>query len=87
MKFYTNKEYIFKTENSYIRPDFICLDRKKIIEFDGSCWHSSSRTNISRSTLRDSEIIKKGFEVLHIDEIDFKTNKNMVIEKCLNFLR
>lgn len=86
MKNYENKEYIFKTTHSYIRPDFICLQKKKIIEFDGDYWHSNSRVNPQREEKRDCEIIKQGFQVIHIKEQDFKTDPNGTIQKCINYL-
>jgi len=86
MKKYFNKEYIFKTNSSYIRPDFICLSRKKIIEFDGTYWHSPRKANILRDQFRDDKILEKGFQVLHILEYDFEKDKEGIIQKCLNFL-
>ena len=86
MKDYKNKEFIFKTEKSFIRPDFICLKNKKVIEFDGDYWHSEAKVNPKREAQRDLEIVNKGYEVLHIREQDFKTDPNETIQKCVNYL-
>jgi very-short-patch-repair endonuclease len=87
MKKYTNKEYFFKTNKSIIRPDFICLERKKIIEFDGDYWHNKNLTaNVKREKERDLSIIDMGYDVLHIKESDFRQNKEKVLQECVNFL-
>ncbi len=86
MKDYKNKEYILKVENTYVRPDFICLQRKKIIEFDGSYWHSNKKANPIREKTRDAKIKLVGYQILHIAEKDFKENMDGEVEKCLNFL-
>lgn len=86
MESYVNKEYILKVENTFIRPDFICLEKNKIIEFDGDYWHSSAKVNPARETLRDTRIKNSGFSVLHVKEHEYKKDKNKVIQECLKFL-
>jgi very-short-patch-repair endonuclease len=83
---YTNKEYVLHVGSTYIRPDFICLDNKKIIEFDGAYWHSAAKTNPLREATRDKLIIDSGFSVLHIREQDYKKNKEEAIHQCIKFL-
>ena len=34
-----NNEFLVKTKKSYVKPDFIVLNYKKVIEFDGDYWH------------------------------------------------
>lgn len=82
-----NKEYVLPVGNcKFIRPDFICLDLKKIIEFDGEYWHSEAVANPLREKQRDQFIVNAGYQVLHIKERDYNANKEKVIEKCINFL-
>lgn len=86
MSDYVNKEYFLETTDSYIRPDFIDLNTKKIIEFDGDYWHSNARANPTREAHRDSEIIKCGYTVLHIREQDYNQDREKVVQECINFL-
>ena len=83
---YKNKEYILSLGNTYVRPDFICLTRKKVIEFDGDYWHSEKRGNIQRDQIRDNAIVNAGYEILHVTERNYNSDPNKVIEECLNFL-
>jgi len=87
MKTYSNKEYFLNLGTTHIRPDFIDLAKKRIIEFDGEYWHSpTSRANPAREAIRDKLIIDNGYEVLHIPEVEFKANKEKVIQECITFL-
>ena len=86
MRKYKNKEYILDVGKTYIRPDFICLDIGKIIEFDGDYWHSAAKVNPIREANRDKMIIDAGMDVLHIREQDYKKNKEETVEKCIKFL-
>lgn len=81
-----NYEYYLRLNNIVIKPDFFIKDIKKIIEFDGTYYHRTTNENKKREELRDLEILESGYEVLHISEYDFKTNKKEVIDKCLNFI-
>ena len=86
MKEYKNKEYILFVGNTYVRPDFICLERKKVIEFDGDYWHSEKVANPIREAERNQKIIDAGYELLHIKECDFKKDQQGAVNKCLKFL-
>lgn len=70
-----------------VLPDFIIGN--KIIEFDGVYWHGKNKIDSSktdREKKRDELLIKNGFEVLHINELDWYKNPEEVINKCKNFL-
>lgn len=86
MKEYKNKEYILFVGTTYVRPDFICLERKKVIEFDGDYWHSDKVSNTEREEERDQKIINTGYELLHVKECDFKKDQQGVVDQCLKFL-
>lgn len=86
MKKYQNKEYFLRVENSFIRPDFIDLEKRKIIEFDGDYWHSPKIANPLREQMRDKKIVDAGYKVLHIPEYKYKQNKEQVIQECIKFL-
>ena len=86
MQDYQNKEYILKLNKSFCRPDFVCLKNKKIIEFDGDYWHSANVANPAREAERDNRIIEMGYEIFHVKESEYKHNKQLVIDKCKNFL-
>lgn len=81
-----NNEFILELKISYCKPDYICLDSKKVIEFDGDYWHSRQE-NITRDKQRDNYIIEAGYEILHVKEFDFNLNPEKVIKECLLFLK
>lgn len=84
---YVNKEYVLVLSTTTIRPDFIDLSSKRIIEFDGDYWHSSNVTaNPEREKNRDDAIISNGYSVLHITENSYKKNKEATIQQCITFL-
>jgi hypothetical protein len=89
MKEYGNKELTLSVNNQSIKPDFVCLNRRKIIEFDGDYWHNKGdlQANLKRETLRDNNIIKENFEVFHIKEKCYNNNKQECIEQCIQFLK
>lgn len=70
-----------------VLPDFIDARQKKIIEFDGSYWHGVvGRGNKQRDIDRDAMYKKYGYNVMRVDERDFKSDPDGVVVKCLNFL-
>lgn len=83
---YVNKEYTLKLKSRSIKPDFIDVDKKMIIEFDGDYWHSSRVANPSRELERDNSILAEGFKLLRVKESDYKKNKEKVIQECIDFL-
>jgi uncharacterized damage-inducible protein DinB len=77
--------------------DIYVPELRKAIEFDGEYWHSEAGLKRSRShwpqedinnyhQLKDDHFAIKGIQVLHIKEEDWVTNKEVCIQKCLNFL-
>jgi hypothetical protein len=71
---------------------------KKGIEFDGTYWHSIEGLKRSRQDwpqedlenyhqIKDDYFKSKGIELLHINEKDWKENKEKCIKKCLDFLK
>ena len=84
-----NNEYRLKTSHRMLLPDFIDINLKKIIEFDGTYWHNAHKIknpNKLRDNVRDEILISSGYNVLHIKEEDYKNNPDECISKCLNFL-
>lgn len=86
MEEYVNKEYFLKGNGRIVRPDFICLNKKKIIEFDGDYWHRPQQANPTREKERDEFIKSLGFEVMHVREYNYNKNKQVVIDQCIKFL-
>lgn len=86
--------------------DFVDLDRKKIIEYNGDQYHAnpniynendSPHPYYKHTALLAKDIWEKdqykillakknGYEILTIWDSEYKKNKELVIEKCLNFL-
>lgn len=56
----------------------------KIIEFDGTYWHSFENQKI-KDKMRDDYLISKGFSLLIIDELVYKLNEQEVLNKCVTF--
>lgn len=81
-----NHELKLKLER-VILPDFINTNTKKIIEFDGVYWHGKiGHGNKKRIENRDEILIDNGYTILHINEDDYKNNKQGTVDRCLNFL-
>lgn len=81
-----NYEYYLKLNDILIKPDFFIKDIKKIIELDGTYYHRKNSENIKREKYRDLQIIKSGYKVHHVLELDFKSNKEKTIKKCIDFI-
>lgn len=79
---YQNKEY--RTEIGLLL-DYVDVDTKKVIEFDGDYWHGK-RGNVERERLRDEKLLQAGYEILHIKESDFRKDKQSTIQRCVQFL-
>lgn len=82
-----NYEYVLQTHESFVKPDFIILNKRKIIEFDGDYWHNKGRGNRLRDSERDVAIERQGFKVYHVAERDFKKNPQKIIQKCIEFIK
>ena len=82
-----NNEHRLLLMNGVILPDFIDLDLKKIIEFDGTYYHRNTPENSLREDKRDKMILESGYQILHVSEYDYKHNKQEIINKCINFLK
>lgn len=81
-----NNEYRLKLDRVLL-PDFIDIENKKIIEFDGVYWHGEvGKGNKSRGEEKIEIYISNGYEVLSVCENDYRKNKNFILEQCLNFL-
>lgn len=84
---YDNKEYRLLLNNGRtVLPDFIDLNSKKIIEFDGDYWHSEKVANPTKESVRDNNIEASGYTILHVKEFEFKKDKLKVLNECINFL-
>jgi G:T-mismatch repair DNA endonuclease (very short patch repair protein) len=75
----------------------------KIIEFNGSYWHCDPRLFEENYFRKDAKLYAKdiwekdkikislarnrGFDVLVIWELDFKKDKEIVIQKCIDFMK
>jgi very-short-patch-repair endonuclease/transposase len=61
--------------------DFIF--NNKIIEFDGTYYHKDKDKDIAK----DKFLNLKGYEVLHIDELEYKNYPEQILNKCIQFLK
>jgi len=76
VRFFMNNDKLFLT-------DFKCGN--KIIEYDGTYWHSFNDTQ-NNDKIKQSFLESKGYTVLRIPESDYLKNKQQVINKCINFI-
>lgn len=83
-----NKEFakMDKEHNTFYFYDFTLSHKKIIIEFDGSYWHSKEGAK-ERDEQKQKFIEDLGFKVLRIDELNYYSNKNLEIEKCMDFIK
>lgn len=82
-----NNEFRLNVTNSYILPDFFDETNGKIIEFDGVYYHRKTPQNETREKKRDEMINECGYEILHINEFEFKNKPQEIINKCIKFLK
>lgn len=55
----------------------------KIIEFDGTYYHKDKDKDMAK----DKFLNLKGYEVLHIDELEYKNNPEQILNRCIQFLK
>jgi hypothetical protein len=86
-----NYEYILNLYNITIKPDFIDMKNKKVIEFDGEYWRAVRGKKysfiIEKDKSKDIELMNSGFKILRIEEKSYRKDKQGTIEQCLNFLK
>lgn len=85
-----NNEFRLRLDKKIILPDFIDIQKKKIIEFDGTYWHEVKNKKYSFTNNPDNQkeklINENGYSILRIKENDYKNDKQGTLNKCLNFL-
>jgi len=99
-----NKEFGKLNINNgrYYYYDFVNTHSKKIIEFNGNCFHIKNINEIKNwknpfSNITAEETLNKdktkekfiqdlGFKIMYIWEDDFNKNKEKYLKKCLKFL-
>jgi len=83
-KYATNDgEERFFMNNKLVLIDFKCGN--KIIEFDGDYWHKSDETK-SYDKIKQTFLENKRYVFLRIKESDYISDKQNVINKCVNFI-
>ena len=84
---YVNKEYRIRLSDKLFSLDFVDIDNKKVIEFDGDYWHSESLVNPEREKERERILKEHGYSILRIREQDYKRSKSHTVSTCLKFLQ
>lgn len=86
-----NHELVLRLNESIIKPDFIDVEKRKIIEFDGEYWHKVKNKDYSFEDTRDAKkekmILDGGYLLFRIGEKEYKNDKKGTVEKCLTFLK
>ena len=73
-------EHIDHLNKHKYHVDFMIED--KIIEFDGSYWHTESKKELAK----DAFLSLKGYKILHVHEHDYYKDPESTITECLTFL-
>lgn len=81
-----NLEYTLRLGNTSVKPDFYLASQKKVIEFDGDYWHSDVHGGAERSRVRDQQLVEAGYSVLHIRECDYRSDPDLAVAQCVEFL-
>lgn len=97
-----NKEFGKMYNQTYYFYDFVDSNKKKVIEFNGECFHARSPDDLKyynfrnptetakdafERDLKKREAIESfGFEVLYVWENDYEKDKERVKEECIKFL-
>jgi hypothetical protein len=76
--------YVWTNDMTIINVDFKL--NNKVIEFDGDYWHSK-KEQIEKDKKRDDFLLKKGYHIKRIKEKDYKNNRDIIINECLEFLK
>lgn len=66
-----------------LKPDF--LYGNKIIEFNGTYWHSKP-SNLLREQKRNQVLLDAGYDIYIVWEYEYNLNKNKAIKECIKFL-
>lgn len=74
-------KYMNSLNRTKYHIDFIF--NNKIIEFDGTYYHKDKDKDIAK----DKFLNLKGYEVLHIDELEYKNYPEQILNKCIQFLK
>ncbi|MBU0958165.1 MAG: endonuclease domain-containing protein [Nanoarchaeota archaeon] len=78
-----NKDYLFnkylKTRNGFKFPDFRLINKKVIIECDGSYWHSDE----CKEMLRDQELKNIGYTIYHFNEDKINNSLIPILKKII----
>lgn len=80
-----NSEYTLTVDGSVVKPDFIILNTKQIIEFNGVYWHSRPG-RAARDLTRNASLVKAGYEVKIICESEYRTAPDKILDECLKYL-
>lgn len=91
-----------KDTNNIFAYDFIDFTNKKVIEFNGDFWHcnpsvynenhkhrlinKTAKEIWNYDKIKNDYMIKKGYRVLIIWESEYKNNKQLVLQKCIDFI-
>lgn len=80
-----NSEYTMTVDGRVVKPDFILLDSKQIIEFNGVYWHNRPG-RAERDSERNSSLIKSGYSVKVVCESEYRKAPGVILSECLQYL-
>jgi len=77
------KEYQDMGGGFWFSVDFLYKD--KVIEFDGTYWHSLARIE-EKDSIKEKILRKKGYQILRITEEEYDENPLKAVDKCVHYL-
>lgn len=68
--------------------DFYIKDLNCAIEFDGYFWHDKlSKHKVDKDHEREQALIRLGYKILRIKEMEYRKDPDTVLEKCMDFIQ
>jgi len=82
-----NGEHAIYDGRGFMFLDFLVLDNKKVIEFDGDYWHGEKRGNQRREAQRNQRIMDQGYQLLHVTEKSYTGDPGKTVQECVDWIR
>lgn len=79
-----NNELRVTLDDKTFLLDFVDVNQKKVIEFDGTYWH---QVHSERDKVKNELLEKNGYKFYRVAESDFMDDPSSILNYCLDFLK
>lgn len=79
-----NNELRVTLDDKTFLLDFVDVNQKKVIEFDGTYWH---QVHSERDKVKNELLEKNGYKFYRVSESDFRNDPSSILNYCLDFLK